>query len=710
MLRAPIRDHRWFGGASNLYPMIAAPLAPIVVAVLATIGLDRGYYGRGVRVTMVTAVTTLLLLVVGYLAARAVRRERGAANDLAQALDLSPCMVRSLDGVIEYWPQGCQALYGWTAVEAVGARAQDLLKIQFPEPFEQIQAALLRDGQWTGELLKETRAGEVRTIAARWVLDDRGPHLPPRIVESATDVTALRLTADALRSAQDRLSLAVATFGLGVIDYDPRAKTLTISREMETIAGVQAGALDGDAMAWQGMFVPDDLGRTVDTVKADMAAKAEKRAHSIRIRRPDGALRTLRGVRRYLYDTTGDCHRIISIYMDDTEQQLGQDRLKESEERLASAVGFFELGIIDLSNADKTYVFSPEIEQILGLPRGGLGTTAAIWRSMVLPDDMQRLLEESDRQLLAGVPRAQLDLRVRRADGEVRELRGGVVYTIGIDGERTRSVGIFQDVTDQLRDRAEVVARGERLIALQSELNHASRLSAMGEMAAALAHELNQPLTAVGATVGAIGMLMGGDKAIDGPVRKRISEAAAQAEAQTVRAGEIVRRLREFIARGEADSRAENLDALITDAVALAMPNPLASNVEVREEFSPKVREVLADRIQIQQVMVNLIRNALEAMREQTAPRILTISTAVKGPMAEVCVHDNGPGVSSDVAERLFSPFVSTKSSGMGVGLSICLRIVEAHGGKMWAAPAPGGGGAFHFTLPLIRIEARHGR
>ena len=237
--------------------MIAAPLAPIFVAILATIGLDRGYYGRGVRVTLVTAATSALLMVVGYLAARAVRRERVATDDLARALDLSPCMVRSLDGVIQYWPQGCEALYGWTAAEAIGERAQDLLKIEFPEPFEQIQATLLRDGQWTGEVSKQTRDGDVRCIAARWVLDDRGPRHPPRIVESATDITALKLTADALRGAQERLSLAVATSELGIIDYDPQANAIVLSREMESIAGVEPGVLNGDPRSWQALWMPD---------------------------------------------------------------------------------------------------------------------------------------------------------------------------------------------------------------------------------------------------------------------------------------------------------------------------------------------------------------------------------------------------------------------------------------------------------------------
>jgi two-component system sensor kinase FixL len=272
-------------------------------------------------------------------------------------------------------------------------------------------------------------------------------------------------------------------------------------------------------------------------------------------------------------------------------------------------------------------------------------------------------------------------------------------------------IGIYMDVTDQLRDRAALAARDARLRELQSELAHVSRLSAMGEMAAALAHELNQPLTAIGNSVGAIAMML---ERAEGPLepesRERILRATRQTEAQAMRAGEIVRRLRAFIVRGEADSRAENLNLLIADAVALAMPSPLAQDVTIEQAFAPEVKAVLADRIQIQQVLVNVIRNSLEAMREQAEPRRVTVSTVAKHQMAEIVVHDSGPGIDAAIADRLFSPFVSTKSDGMGVGLSICRRIIEAHGGEMWAAPSSGRGAAIHFTLPLILTEERHAR
>ena len=192
--------------------------------------------------------------------------------------------------------------------------------------------------------------------------------------------------------------------------------------------------------------------------------------------------------------------------------------------------------------------------------------------------------------------------------------------------------------------------------------------------------------------------------------RGQVLRAAKHAETQAVRAGESVRRLRQFISRGEADTQVENLELLIVDAVALALPSPAAAGVTVRRFIGPGAATVLADRIQIQQVMVNLVRNAVEAMREQQRQRILTISATADGGMALIKVSDTGSGVASDGEAGLFSPFVSTKRDGMGVGLSICRRIIEAHGGKMAFQPADGGGAEFWFTLPIISGEASDDR
>jgi two-component system sensor kinase FixL len=297
-----------------------------------------------------------------------------------------------------------------------------------------------------------------------------------------------------------------------------------------------------------------------------------------------------------------------------------------------------------------------------------------------------------------------VDIQIKRLDGEIRNLSGRLRYRYHSTGALQRLVGIFRDVTEQVRDRAEVELRGARLLELQSELTHTSRLSAMGEMAAALAHELNQPLTAVANSVGAIEMILKDPaKPVDDRKRQQVLRAARHAEAQAVRAGEIIRRLREFISRGEADTSVESLSRLIDDALALALPNPAATGIQIEKAIAARATKVMANRVQIQQVLVNLVRNAVESMRGQFGSKQLWVDATTADGMAVISITDTGSGVSADLVDRLFSPFVSTKADGMGVGLSICRRIVEAHGGKLWFEAREGVGATFKFTLPLVQ-------
>jgi two-component system sensor kinase FixL len=254
--------------------------------------------------------------------------------------------------------------------------------------------------------------------------------------------------------------------------------------------------------------------------------------------------------------------------------------------------------------------------------------------------------------------------------------------------------GFVRDLTD--RESTE-----RRLQDLQSELVHVSRLTAMGEMASALAHELNQPLSAIA------NYMKGAERhlASDRPDREKLQHALSSATAQALRAGEIIRRLRDFVAKGEADRGIEKLTTLLEEAGALAMIGAKERGVRLKFNIDSRLAYVLADKVQVQQVLLNLMRNAVDAM-EGSARRELTVSAIpAAGEMVEVLVADTGPGVAPEIADRLFQPFMSTKAQGMGVGLSISRTIIEAHGGRIWVEPNPDGGATFHFTLRSVREE-----
>jgi len=297
---------------------------------------------------------------------------------------------------------------------------------------------------------------------------------------------------------------------------------------------------------------------------------------------------------------------------------------------------------------------------------------------------IERYLQTGERRII-GIGRLVVG---ERKDGSTfpMELAVGEMRS----GDQRFFTGFIRDVTQRQQTEA-------RLQELQSELVHISRLTAMGEMASALAHELNQPLLAiVGFMKGAQRFLASGsDDDHSGMLRNAMDKAAEQA----LRAGQIIRRLRDFVARGESERRVESVNRLIEEASALALVGTKDQGVRVRFQFDPAVDLVLVDKVQIQQVLLNLLRNAVEAM-EASQKRELVVSTAVTDEdMIAIAVADTGSGITPEVASQLFQPFVTSKRDGMGVGLSISRTIVEAHGGQITAQPNPGGGTIFRFTL-----------
>jgi two-component system, LuxR family, sensor kinase FixL len=302
---------------------------------------------------------------------------------------------------------------------------------------------------------------------------------------------------------------------------------------------------------------------------------------------------------------------------------------------------------------------------------------------------IKRYLDTGERRII-GIGRVVVG---ERQDGSTfpMELSVGEMKS----SDRRFFTGFIRDLTE--RQQAEA-----RFQELQSELVQMSRFTAMGEMASTLAHELNQPLSAITNYLkGSIRLLEDSKDKVSADVQGAVNKAVEQA----LRAGQIIRRLREFVAHGENEKRLESVQKIIEESSALALVGAKETGVRVKYRFSATTDLTLADKVQIQQVLVNLIRNAIEAM-ENASRRELTMSTL--GPsagMIEISVADTGSGISPDIAEQLFQPFFTTKAHGLGVGLSISRTIIENHGGKIWIEPNPEGGTIFRLTLPSTTEE-----
>jgi two-component system sensor kinase FixL len=247
-----------------------------------------------------------------------------------------------------------------------------------------------------------------------------------------------------------------------------------------------------------------------------------------------------------------------------------------------------------------------------------------------------------------------------------------------------------RDISEQKQSKA-------RLQALSSELHHVARLNEMGHLSAAIAHELNQPLAAVLNYTNLARRLI----ATRAEPQKAI-EAITKAGEQAMRAGTIIQRLRAFVEKRDGTRTIEDINTVAEDALALGLIGEKPSDVLHDVQLAPNLPPVLIDRVQIQQVLVNLLRNGAEAMTE-TAHGKLTLTTALddEGDVV-VRVADTGTGIAEDVLDQLFRPFTTTKAGGMGIGLAISRSLVESHGGRLSVAPNAGGGSVFQFTLPTM--------
>ena len=369
--------------------------------------------------------------------------------------------------------------------------------------------------------------------------------------------------------------------------------------------------------------------------------------------------------------------------------------LAESEGRLQAVIDTAVDGIVIIDADGTIQVFNRACEVLFGFRADEvLGQNVSVLMPSPYREEHDRYLTNYRRTGVRKIIGIGREVMGRRKDGTTfpMELSVGEMRV----ADRRFFTGFVRDLTERQETEA-------RLQELQSELVHVSRLTAMGEMASALAHELNQPLSAIANYLrGSRRLLDKGDPS-DVP---RLSEALDKAADQALRAGEVIHRLRDFIGRGEVERQVHSASKLIQEASALALVGVKEQGIRVTMQLDPSADLVVADRVQVQQVVINLLRNAIDAMRAGKGGELSVRTARHAGGFTVVSVSDTGTGIEEEVRERLFEPFMTTKKEGMGVGLSICRTIVEAHGGSIWAENNAGAGATFAFTLPAAEVGA----
>jgi PAS domain S-box-containing protein len=412
-----------------------------------------------------------------------------------------------------------------------------------------------------------------------------------------------------------------------------------------------------------------------------------------RIVLPDGTIKHLHAISRRVIDESGEISEVVGTVMDVTERKRAEEKLRHSEEALLEAQRLSHMGSWKHDIASGVFVVSPEIYRIFGAQPDEDTSNVDFWFGRHHPEDRQRIrgfFERSEREKTD----FEADYRIVLLDGTIKHLRTVAHPVLKQSGELVEMIGTTIDVTEHKRGEEE----RERLRQLEADLAHMNRVTMLGELASSLAHELNQPIAAAITSANACLRWL----AHNPPDMERARAAATRIENDGSRAAEIIRRLRAFYKTGAPPKRESvDLNQVVAEILALLREEADRNSISLRTELASQLPQIMADRVQLQQVLMNLLLNGIEAMTGGAGELIIRSQNAENGLLL-ISVSDTGVGLPSEKPEQLFNAFYTTKPQGTGMGLAISRSIIEAHGGRLWATANAERGATFHFTMPAL--------
>jgi two-component system sensor kinase FixL len=511
----------------------------------------------------------------------------------------------------------------------------------------------------------------------------------------ASDKNAEQRAREAIETAEELNLLIDGAQGHAIYMLDTAGRVTIWNKGAERLKGWREAEILGKHTS---VFYPPDA-LAAGKPEADLArALAEGRFEEEDWRvRKDGTEFLASASITALFDEAGAPRGFAKIVSDITEQRAIEESMRWRWSHLRSILSTVPDARVIIDDNGLILSFSAAAEALFGY-----GEDEVLGKNLCL------LMPSPNRERHDSYIRRYLQTGEKRIIGQrkvfLAERKDGTSFPIELYvGEANN--GTERIFTGFIRDLTERRQTEEQLQALQSKLIQVSRVSAMGTMASTLAHELNQPIAAITNYVEAARDLLIKPAADDLPM---IQEALADAATDALHAGNIIRRLRNFVANGHAERSVESLPALIDEAALLGLLGARERGIEATFDLDPWASPVFVDRVQIQQVLINLIRNACEAMHGCPRRQLMVTTRPDRHGFVRVTVADTGPGVAKEVVEQLFTAFVSTKQDGMGLGLSICRTIIEANKGSIWMEPREDGGTNFHFTLPRAEAEEGH--
>jgi PAS domain S-box-containing protein len=667
----------------------------ILVAMLCVALTVFGYlvsHGLSADTALLRCLVSILAIWIATLLALRNQATTAALVGQARLLDLThdAIFVRDMNDVVSYWNRGAEELYGWAAQEAVGKSAHRLLQTRFPEPVETISAKIVETGRWEGELEHTRRDGTKVTVASRWSLQQDARGQPAAVLESNTDITEQKRAEQEIRRAERNLQATIDTIPAIVASYLPDGTRDFANRTWQAYAGLSGN--DAKVTGWASLIHPDDF-EAARREWADSLARGQPFQMELRFRRADGEYRWHLVRRVPLRDEQGKVIKWYSVGFDIEEQKRAEAALRRSEAHSVEAQRLSQTGSFGWRINDGKTTWSKETYRILGYDQT-VKPSLDLVLARVHPDDLKMVQHQLDSAEQGG-REFDFEHRLLMPDGQIKDLHvraRRVAFGSGV----AEIVGAVMDISEAKRAQ-------EALQTAQAELAHMTRVTTLGELTASIAHEVNQPLAGI-VTNGEAGLRW---LAKEVPGIEEARQAMERMIRDAERAAGVVRRIRALAKKAAPEMARLDINDVISDAMLLVRREMLSHRVPLKLELAPELPPVPGDRVQLQQVIINLMLNGIEAMAEtaEEQRRLVVRSQLNEEGQVLVAVQDAGTGIDPENANRLFSAFYTTKANGMGMGLSICRSIVKAHHGRIWATNNEGPGATIQFTIPVARDE-----
>jgi PAS domain S-box-containing protein len=523
---------------------------------------------------------------------------------------------------------------------------------------------------------------------------------PQYFISAVEDITERVQAEHTLRDTERRLALAESAAHLGVWDWDLLTDTHSVSKEYLALYGLPPDHPSITYQEWLELMHPEDYER-VRTLVQQAIEKTHVWDAEFRVLWPDGSVHWLLGKGTVLRDHTGKPIRMAGVNLDITERRQVEAELHEKELQYKEIFDNISVCMflvdVTVDGRFKFAGFNPAEERAVGLSSAQV--SGRFVEEVFGAHLAKKLIANYRRCLEAGAPLAyddELDL-----PAGCRYFHSNLIPQRNHTGRIYRIVGVCVDVTDQRQ--AEVTVRQSL-----DEIAHLNRVSAMGELTASLAHELNQPLAAILSNAQAATRFL----THESPDLAQIRECLTDIVTDDKRAGDVIKRVRALLKKEESEATQVDLNEVVGDVIRMLRNEARLRKVSVAFEPTPNLPVVLGDRVQLHQVALNLLVNGLEALAEQgPGERSLKVRTnSSNGRAVELTVEDSGKGIVESELDRVFEPFFTTKPEGLGMGLSISRSIVQAHGGQLWAEKSANGGAMFRCWLPVVRHAASASR